>query len=608
MRSIDELKISVSMMAKIGACWSPSFSPDGSQIAFISDLNGLPQVWIVSSKGGWPQRVTALDDQISGVKWSPSGEWLAFNLAPGGGMNQQVYLIRPDGSGLRRLTDGGIETNWLGMWAQGGKKLAISSNRREPEAMDAYLVDVSTGEFQLAAKNQGIGTLTDISADGKRAVLYRMVNRSDSNLYLIDLVSGTEALLTPHEGPGNFTLALFTPDGQSVYVTSDQNLENIAFARAVIQADGQPGALEVVAKRDDAQLEDFILTKDGKTAALVWNVAGRSELAFVNLESGAVSEVPSLPAEVIFDLCFSADGSQLAFTATGAASPLNIWVYNRDSGQVTQITDSPHPGVDLKQLTQPELVRFVAHDGLELSGWLYRPHAASAPFPIVLSFHGGPEGQERPWFNSTYQALLAQGIAVFAPNVRGSGSFGKTFVNLDNGALRVNAIRDIKACVDYVVGAGIANSDQIGIMGGSYGGYMTMAGLTEYPDLFQAGANLFGVVNFKTFFEQTEPWMAAISKIEYGDPETEGDMLDSLSPIFKIDRVTAPTIVLHGANDTNVPVIEAEQVVENLKRRGIPVEYVLFPDEGHGFQKEPNRIHAAVSIVQWFVQSLQKNT
>jgi len=603
----DDLKTSVSMMAKIGACWSPSFSPDGSRIAFISDLTGLPQVWTISSKGGWPQRVTALDDQINQVSWSPDGEWLAFNLAPGGGMNQQVYLIRPDGSDLCRLTDGGSETNWLGVWAEGGKKLVISSNRRVPEAMDAYLVDVGTGEFQLAARNQGIGTLTDVSADGKRGVAYRMVNRSDSNLYLVDFVSRSEFLLTPHDGPGNFTLALFAPDGQTVYLTSDQNLENIVFARATVQPNGQPGALEVVAARDDAQLEDFTLTKDGKTAALVWNVAGRSELAFANLTNGEVSAGISLPAEVIFELCFSADGSQLAFVATGAASPRNIWIYDRASGQMTQITDSPHPGVDLSQLVQPELVRFSAHDNLDLSGWLYRPRQSSAPYPIVLSFHGGPEGQERPWFNSTYQALLSQGIAVFAPNVRGSGGFGKTFVNLDNGVLRVNAIRDIKACVDYVVGAGIAKSDKIGIMGGSYGGYMTMAGLTEYPDLFQAGANIFGVVNFKTFFAQTEPWMAAISKIEYGDPDTEGDMLDSLSPIFKIDRVTAPTIVLHGANDTNVPVVEAEQVVDNLKRRGVPVEYVLFPDEGHGFQKEPNRIHAAVSIVQWFVQSLQKN-
>jgi dipeptidyl aminopeptidase/acylaminoacyl peptidase len=224
----------------------------------------------------------------------------------------------------------------------------------------------------------------------------------------------------------------------------------------------------------------------------------------------------------------------------------------------------------------------------------------------VLYFHGGPESQERPLFNYYLQALLAEGIAVFAPNVRGSSGFGKTFVNLDNGPLRVNAVRDIQSCADYVLRSGIADPERIGIMGGSYGGYMTMAGLTEFPEIFAAGANLFGIVNFETFFAQSVPWMGAVSKIEYGDPDTQADMLRDLSPIHKIDRVKAPTIVLHGANDTNVPVIEAEQVVESLQQRGVPLEYVLFPDEGHGFNKTPNRIRAVVAIVRWFVAYLKR--
>jgi dipeptidyl aminopeptidase/acylaminoacyl peptidase len=260
----------------------------------------------------------------------------------------------------------------------------------------------------------------------------------------------------------------------------------------------------------------------------------------------------------------------------------------------------------LDDLVRPELVNFRAHDQLQLTGWLYRPHNFTTPGPIVLYFHGGPESQERPLFNYYLQALLAQGIAVFAPNVRGSSGFGKTFVNLDNGPLRVNAVRDIQSCADYVLRSGIADPERIGIMGGSYGGYMTMAGLTEFPELFAAGANLFGIVNFETFFAQSVPWMGAVSKIEYGDPDTQADMLRDLSPIHKIDRVKAPTIVLHGANDTNVPVIEAEQVVESLQQRGVPLEYVLFPDEGHGFNKTPNRIRAVIAIVRWFVSYLKR--
>jgi dipeptidyl aminopeptidase/acylaminoacyl peptidase len=239
-----------------------------------------------------------------------------------------------------------------------------------------------------------------------------------------------------------------------------------------------------------------------------------------------------------------------------------------------------------------------------LSGWLYRAKNQTGPGAYVISFHGGPEGQELPAFRSDYQALLLAGIGVFAPNVRGSSGFGKKFVNLDNGPLRVNAVKDIKACVDYLVNNHIADPKRIGITGGSYGGYMTMAGLTEYPDSFAAGADLFGIVNFKTFFEHTEPWMASISTVEYGDPKTQGEMLDQLSPIYKLDRITAPTMVLHGANDTNVPVIEAEQIVSTLKKRGVPVEYVLFPDEGHGWRKVSNRIRSTVEITQFFSKYL----
>lgn len=602
----DEMKTFVSMMAKTGVCQSPSFSPDSSRLALISDLSGVPQIWTISVAGGWPQRVTSLDDPVSSVGWSPDGEWLAFSLAPGGGMNQQIYLIRPDGTGLRRLSEGGKDNNWLGEWTHDGQGITVASSRRTPESMDAYVVDPTSGQFKLVATNPGIGSLTDVSRDGRYGVVYRVANRSDSNLYLIDLHDSRETLLTPHQGPGNFTRAKFSADGKSIYIISDHDRELTALVRLRLTAQGEIAGREMIAERADAELRTFSLSKDGQVAALVWNVAGRSEVALIDLATLQPLPSPQLPVEIVVGGVFSGDGRYLALTATGAAAPIDIWVFDRATGSLRQVTESQHAGVRLSDLIQPELVQFTAHDGLPLSGWLYRPHGITTPAPTVLSFHGGPEGQEVPYFNATYQALLAQGIAVFAPNVRGSSGFGKTFVNLDNGALRFNAVQDIKSCADQVVKMGIADPKRLGIMGGSYGGYMTMAGLTEFPDLFAAGANLFGIVNFKTFFEHTEPWMAAISKIEYGDPDSQADLLDQLSPIYKLDRVKGATIVLHGANDTNVPVVEAEQVVDSLKKLGVPVEYVLFPDEGHGFRKEPNRIQSTVSIVQWFVRYLKE--
>jgi dipeptidyl aminopeptidase/acylaminoacyl peptidase len=599
-----DLERSVALMARIGFASSPSFSPDGKRVAFVTNMSGLPQIWTVSSSGGWPTQVTALDDPVGFVSWSPDGAYLAFTLAPGGGMNEQVYLVRPDGRDSRRLTEGGKENNRLGVWSHDGKALTLGSNRRSGAAIDAYLYDLATKDMRLVTENRGVGGFSDVTRDKKYALLNRVVSRGDNNLYLVEIATRKETLLTPHEGPGSFSGA-FSPDGRGVYLASNKDRDKRAFARLRLSENGQPGPIEVLASRENAEFDGFEINEQGTLAALLWNVAGRSELELFDLATGKTSARPKLPGEIAGALEFSKDGRLLALAVSGSASPADIWILDVKSGAFTRLTESPHAGVDLSSLVRPELLTFTAHDGLPLSGWLYRPASGRGPFPTVLSFHGGPEGQERPGFSSTYQALLSRGIAVFAPNVRGSSGFGKKFVNLDNGALRFEGVKDIASCVEAVVKSGAADPKRVGIMGGSYGGYMVMAGLTDYPDLFAAGANLFGVVNFETFFKHTEPWMAAISTVEYGDPATQADLLRRLSPIHRVEKVRAPTIVLHGANDTNVPVVEAEQVVDSLKKRGVPVEYVLFPDEGHGWRKTPNRIRSTVAITRWFEQHLK---
>ena len=597
----DDLETSVALMAKVGYARQPAFSPDGKELVFVSNLSGSPQIWSVATEGGWPTQLTALNDPAGSVSWSRDGKWLAFTVAPGGGMNVQVYLMRPDGKDMRRITAGGRETNGIGVWSRDSHWLAWTSNRKNPRSLDAYVLDLLTGESSHVADLEGTGDILDFSSSRKQAVITRLRSRGSNNLYMRDLTSGQETLLTPHEGPGSFGVGVFSPDGSTVYVSSNKDRDRTAFAR--VKTSG--GQIEVIAGRDDADLGSSEISEDGKTAALVWNRDGRSELSFVDLGTGKVTAGPKLPAELVSGLAFSGDGRRLAFVATGAAAPADIWVFDRPSGKMWQVTRSPHAGVDLSALVRPELVKFRAHDGLELSGWLYRPRGAQAAGPMVLSFHGGPEGQETPSFSADYQALVSRGISVFAPNVRGSSGFGKKFVNLDNGELRFDGIKDIQSCADFVVKSGWADAKRLGIMGGSYGGYMVTAAITEYPDLFAAAADLYGMVNFETFFAHTEPWMAAISTVEYGDPVTQADLLRRLSPIHKIDRIRTPTIVLHGANDTNVPVVEAEQVVENLKKRNVPVEYILFPDEGHGWRKTANRIRSTVAITQWFEARLK---
>jgi dipeptidyl aminopeptidase/acylaminoacyl peptidase len=597
----DELTTAVTLMARVGRCGSPSFSPNRGTLAFVCDVSGVPQVWTAATEGGWPTLVTTLEDPVNSVEWSPSSDWLAISVAPGGGMNTQIYLVRPDGTGLKRYTRGAKDNNWLALWAHDGSALMMSSNVRDGAAMDSYLLTVPDGKMKMVAQNPGIGNLEDMSRDNRLALVSRMKSRGSNDVYLVDTVSGKEVNLTSHEGPGEFA-GRFSHDAQTVYLASNKDRDLEAFAKEKIGANGEAGAIQVIAARDDAELDNFEINEEGTQALLIWNAAGKSELSFVDLTTEKVSPGPPLPTELAFAPKFSQDGKQLALVLNGAAAPSDVWVLDLATRRFHQVTHSAHAGVNLDNLVRPKLVHYSAHDGLPLSGWLWLPRQWSSPGPVVLSFHGGPEGEELPGFRSDYQALLMEGIAVLAPNVRGSSGFGKRFVNLDNGELRVNAIKDIKSSVDYLVTNKIADPRRLGIMGGSYGGYMTMAGLTEYPDLFKAGADLFGVVNFETFFANTEPWMAAISTVEYGDPKTQADLLQRLSPIHKVDQVKAATIVLHGANDTNVPVVEAEQVVNNLKRRGVPVEYVLFPDEGHGWRKVPNRIRSTVEITRWFAK------
>jgi dipeptidyl aminopeptidase/acylaminoacyl peptidase len=594
----------VATMAKVRLASWPSLSPDAKRVSFVSDLSGIPQVWVIPTSGGFPELVTNTDDPVRGAIWSPDGQWIAYAVAPGGGMNQQIYIAHPDGTGIRRLTDGGKDNNFLGNWTHDGKFFHFASNRKSPESVDSFLVNIATGEITVVDENHGSSAIEDIKRDGSATIVNRSAQRGDNDLYYVRNSDKNVSKLTPHEGPGTFGSATFSPDGKTIYLASNKDRDLLALAKITIGKDNTPGPIEVIASRDDAELDIATLNEAGTTLALSWNVGGKSELAFFDIKTSKMTAGPALPAEILNSMRFSKDGKQLIMTVNGAASPPDVFLLDIAAKNFQRITQSPHAGVDLASLVRPEKVSYKAHDGVDLTGWLYRPKGSTAPGPLVLSFHGGPEGQERPAFSSTYQALLARGIGVLAPNVRGSAGFGKKFVNLDNGVLRENAIKDIEATAKFAITTGAADPKRLGIMGGSYGGYMTMAGLTEYPDMFAAGANSYGVVNFLTFFKHSETYIAATSKIEYGDPDKEAMMLEKLSPFFKLDRVKAPTLVLHGANDTNVPVVEATQVVETLTKRGIPVEYVLFPDEGHGWRKTPNKVRAAVTTVTFFEKYL----
>jgi dipeptidyl aminopeptidase/acylaminoacyl peptidase len=344
-------------------------------------------------------------------------------------------------------------------------------------------------------------------------------------------------------------------------------------------------------------VESFALTPDGRRTAVLWNVrGGLSELTILSPEGS--HPVSPLPDSVISGLAWSADGSTLTFSAEGPGQPHGTWTYDA-AGLHPVSVEEPAPGAVV-----PTLERFAAHDGLELTGWLFRP-ATEGPHPTVLWFHGGPEAQERPGHGPLFQSLVDRGIAVFAPNVRGSSGFGRSFVNADNGPLRYAAIEDVRSCVTHLVSCGVAAQDRVGIMGRSYGGYLTLAALTTFPELFAVGIDVCGMSNFATFYEHTEPWIASAAVSKYGDPARDADLLRDLSPITRIDRLRAPLMVVHGENDSNVPVIEAEQVVKALADRGLPYRYLLFPGEGHELLHRSSRAEYLRATVDWLTEHLR---
>jgi dipeptidyl aminopeptidase/acylaminoacyl peptidase len=565
-----------SFPSEVSGCWSATLSPDGRHAAYVSDRSGAPRVWVQPVGSELTFLVDTGEHPVTGVAWSTGGGWLAVQLAPGGAPRHELWLVRPDGSALHQVAGFGSDTADNVRWLPGRSLLVVTEN-----LTTTYLVDVERGTREVVATGELI-SLFDVSPDRSRALL-RIGPRGDRYIVVRDLATGVDEYVTSGEQ------ACFGPDGRTVYARSDAG-EYPVLLRV---ADGTP---EVIASSDTAEVESFALSPTGNQIAVLWNQrGGLSELVILSPIGARVVE--RLPGGVLSGIAWSADGSTLTFTAEGPGQPHGVWTLD-DAGMrvVSGVPAAP-------DAVRPTLETFAAHDGLELTGWLFRP-VTPGPHPAVLWFHGGPEAQERPGHGPLFQSLVDRGIAVFAPNVRGSSGFGRSFVNADNGPLRYAAIADVESCVRHLVATGVARPGRIGVMGRSYGGYLTLAALATYPELFAVGIDVCGMSNFATFYEHTEPWIAAAAVSKYGDPVADADLLRDLSPMTHIDRLRTPLMIVHGENDSNVPVIEAEQVAAALAERGVEHRYLLFPNEGHELLHRSSRADYLRATVDWLTRHL----
>jgi dipeptidyl aminopeptidase/acylaminoacyl peptidase len=577
--------------ASATSAWSPALSPDGALVAYCSDKGGSPRVWLHDRQRGSERLLEGTPDSVQRVSWSIDGEWLALLVAPDGAPRTQVWVVRVDGTGLREIGGSPDGATYLGPWTHEHGVLAVAETAPGDAALVARLEHAETRHTQLLATG-GQPIVLDLDRHN-RVALVRRGPRGARSVWAVNLTHGTERELLSNAGLGSTDLGRLCPDVRVAYLRSNAGRE----MHALFEVPLDPGSPAVVlAERTDADLEHIVLTAEGRTALLSWNAAGRSECELLDLRTGTRAALP-LPEPVTDDCSFSSDGRFIAMTLEGPTHPRAVWIYDREQSTWQRLT---HQAPEwLPPTVQPTLERLRSVDGLDITGWLYRPPGATAAGAAVIHLHGGPEAQERPSFNPLFQELVGHGIAVFAPNVRGSSGFGYTFVNADNLEKRFNAIADVAACAQYLFDRGIAERGRLACAGRSYGGYLTLASLVFHPELFAAGVDVCGMVDFHTFYANTEPWIGVAAYAKYGHPERDAELLRSLSPIHRFDALRAPILVVHGETDSNVPVEEAEQVVTAARARGIPVEYLLFREEGHELARVRNKEVFVERTVEW---------
>lgn len=581
----------------IKSAGGPSLAPDGKRLFYITNVSGTSQVWMIDLPNGTPKQVTNYEDNVGFVRYSPKGDALVFGKARGGDENTQFFWMNPDGTGIKQLTDDPKVRHNFGGWSKDGARIYYASNKRDRNWFDIYSMEVASGEEKLIYQNDGSNSFAAASDDGSKIIVLRSSVRFslDNDLYLVDAKTGEARHLTPHDAATVYGDVEFL-DNDTIFLGTNATGEFIAPAKMNLTT-GKIEPLGTAAWDLDATA----FSDDRKMFAHTVNREGFSEFYVAPANSfGKNGAAIKLPAQgIVGGLNFSRDNSKIAFTFVSAKHHTDIWLYDLRAKKLTQVTKSDRAGIDDKTFIAPELIKYKTFDGREIPAWYYKPKTTNGKLPVIVSVHGGPEGQERPGFNPLYQYYLSRGYAVLATNVRGSTGYGKTFAALDNVRLREDSVKDLAFAVEWLKTAGGADAKRIAVMGGSYGGYMTMAAITLYPDLWAAAVNTVGIVNWETFLKNTSGYRRRQREVEYGFLDKDIEFLRAISPIAKVDRIKTPLFVIHGKNDPRVPYTEAEQIVKVLKDRGAIVQYKLFDDEGHGISKLKNRLELYPSVADF---------
>lgn len=589
-------------LAALWSCWAPTLSPDAAKLAYVSDRRGVPELWAQDVEGpAKPVVATPSGDPVAATQWSPDGRWLAFSVATGGGVRKEVWVVRPDGSAARRLA-GNPDHAVLGPWTRTGHRLVVTIAGSDGRS-ESLLVDADSGAGERIAGGPLVEVL-DLSED-ERFALVRVGPRGAEVCRILDRADGCWHEVLPDAAGATSLGFLRPPPGGDpyrliAYSVTDAGLPRRALVAAPFGSDGTRAGAGTIARRDDAEIDYADADDSGRRVLVVWNVEGCSELEVIDTASRDSWIVSDLPGEVVSGGVLARDGSMAVLALEGPLAPRRLWALDLVTRSWRSLTPAPPLR---RRLIAPTLERIESHDGLGISGWLYRP-GKQGPTPAVVSVHGGPESQERPVFNPYHQMLVAAGIAVFAPNIRGSSGFGRAFVHADDRYGRLDAIADVVACAQWLVQSAIADPSRVAVAGRSYGGYVTLMCLAGFPNTFAAGIDICGMSDLLTFYRDTEPWIARAAVTKYGHPVHDEDLLAQLSPLGHVATIMAPLLIAHGELDTNVPVSESHQMVAALRAHGCDVEYLELRGEGHEYHRMASRLRLLVAMARFLDRTL----
>jgi dipeptidyl aminopeptidase/acylaminoacyl peptidase len=574
------------------------FGPDGS-ILVATRFADTPQLHAVPFPGGRREQLTFSDEPVSDGVWVPGTADVLYTQSRGGDENYQIYRLDRKRGRSVLLTDG-ASRHVRGPLSRSGDRLVFSSNRRNGRDMDLYLLDLRTGTSELLLQVSGeFWSAADWSPDDAKLLLLRLVSVSESHPFVLDLATRERRPLAPPGTKAAHAPLRFSSDGRSVLVASDAAGEFRQLARVETDAAGYGW----ITKSIPWDVED--LEVSGALAAFVVNEDGASRLYL--LKDGAFMPV-NLPLGILSGLRFSPDGGRLGFTLARADGPADAYTYEIAAGKLVRWTFSETGGLDASTFVTPERITYPSFDGRAIPAYLYAPRAAPGrKAPVVISIHGGPESQYRPFFSGVTQYWVSElGLAVLAPNVRGSTGYGKTYVSLDNAERREDAVRDIGALLDWIAKQPNLDASRVAVHGGSYGGFMVLASLVRFGDRIRAGVDVVGIGNWVTFLEKTSAYRVDLRRVEYGDerkPEMRA-FLERISPANHADRIRSALLVAHGRNDPRVPFFEAEQIAGRVRAGGGSVWTVYAANEGHGFARKENRDYLTAVTTLFFQKYL----